>query len=161
MPINTYSTPNDYQKFLYMLSNNGKSREGVQIISPAMLAAASSVQSMENTTRNLYSDPLGPSSKWGLGVAVGMLGGPGLSLVQSQRTISWGGFFNNIYTVDLECGFAVHGGTNIYNLLGGRDGEVVSYVDNQIVNLNWTARNCVKVNLQNASGNSPVTSTSP
>jgi len=143
-----------------MISNNGTSKEGIRILSPAMLKTATSVQSMENTVRNLTPNPLAPSSKWGLGVGIDT----GISLSsQSQRSVYWGGFFNTAYSVDFECGFASHGGTNILNFydVGSKFNVEVENFDTRVLNLNYAARNCVKVNYQNANGNSPVTSTSP
>jgi CubicO group peptidase (beta-lactamase class C family) len=99
------STPADQRKFFDMIARGGTTPSGRRLIGKDMIAEMSQTQNKYFTYYRVSTYiPHSRSGTWGLGTAVtnegsfySLLGG-----AVSRRSISWGGFFGNTWSVDFH-----------------------------------------------------------
>ena len=130
-----YSTPDDFQKFLYILCNKGLSKEGIRIISPKLLQKIFTAPDKQNTNNNLIPAPLGYNNfKKGLGT--GLLESNS-SLYKDDSIIFWNSITNIFYSINMESGSVIQGGTNLLNLLAPvtTTGELIGKFNSKLLSL--------------------------
>ncbi len=114
-----YSTQRDYVKFLKVILNNGKTKHGEVILSPAMIAALSRNQINDKDVapilRLFNNGQEVKSMKWGLGVGLTQ-GTNGYNVGASTKQLSWTGAFRTQYTADLSNQAIFQAGSNMIDL---------------------------------------------
>lgn len=114
-----YSTMRDYVKFLKIILNNGKTKHGEVILSPAMIAALSRNQINDKDTsailRLFINSQEVKQMKWGLGVGLTQ-GINSTTLGASTKQLTWSGAFRTSYIADLSNQAIFQVGTNMVDL---------------------------------------------